>query len=192
MTPEQQYVLDTIAQGESPDYNTLYQGHKFKSTAAHPGIAIPIGQTGMSSTAAGRYQFLKPTWDAVAEHLELKDFSPKSQDQAAWWLAQRTYRQNTGRDLEADAKEKNVQWGAMVKQWPSLQRFAKPESTPGAAGVGPQVLPELGGAVPQMLSQLSPGTGGYAPLPSNPLMLPGASTTSRSLVPVDHDPFGEK
>lgn len=170
MRPEQQLVLDTIAEGEAPDYQTIYGGHKFKSFASHPGIAIPIGNTGFKSTAAGRYQLLQKTWEDEAKRLGLKDFKPESQDAAAWDLAQRTYSQQTGRDLEADAAAKQVQWGALVRQWPSLQRFAKPEAAPGASGIGASALPDI---TPEIFSQLQPGTVASPPL----------------LTPVDHDPF---
>lgn len=41
---------------------------------------------GCKSTAAGRYQLIKPTWVGVRNALKLPDFSPESQDQAALWL----------------------------------------------------------------------------------------------------------
>lgn len=180
MTPEQQFVLDTIAEGEAPDYNTLYRGHKFKSTAKHPGIKIPIGKTGLHSTAAGRYQFLESTWNAAAEHLGLEDFSPKNQDKAAWWLAQRTYRQRTGRELEDDAKKEAVEWNALTKQWPSLTRLTPQAQTLGAANLPAQVTagPAPG---PEIFNQLPAGNDlGYRP------MLAG-----RGLTPVDYDPFAQ-
>lgn len=38
---------------------------------------------GCVSTAAGAYQIIRPTWNAVKSKLGLKDFSPASQDKAA-------------------------------------------------------------------------------------------------------------
>ncbi len=38
---------------------------------------------GCVSTAAGAYQFIKPTWNELKRRLNLKDFSPDSQDKAA-------------------------------------------------------------------------------------------------------------
>jgi muramidase (phage lysozyme) len=50
----------------------------------HPNITVQVEQ-GLRSTAAGRYQFLKPTWDA----LDMPDFSPASQDVGAVRLMKR-------------------------------------------------------------------------------------------------------
>lgn len=107
LPPEARALLDTIAGTESPDYQTIYGGKKFDSFADHPRIAVPIASgpnAGKTSSAAGRYQFLGSTWDAQKNKLGLKDFSPESQDLAAWDLAQTTYQQKTGRDLAADLK----------------------------------------------------------------------------------------
>ena len=41
---------------------------------------------GCVSTAAGRYQIIRPTWNAARRALALPDFGPDSQDRAAVWL----------------------------------------------------------------------------------------------------------
>lgn len=123
-------VLNKISSGEAQDYNVLYGGHTFSSFASHPNIPVPIPNSDKYSTAAGRYQFIKSTWDAEAAKLGLKDFSPGNQDIAAWDLANTTYRQQTGRDLLADAKAGNVKWSALGGQWESLKGSA---SGPGLA-----------------------------------------------------------
>ena len=55
--------------------------------------------------------------------LGLKDFSPQSQDQGAAYLANRTYKTATGRDLEADLNDPS-KYGqiadALHSQWPSI------------------------------------------------------------------------
>lgn len=84
--------LDTIAQSEigaallaaSDDGYDVIVGSTaakpvlFPSYADHPRVRVQLGK--IVSTAAGRYQFLGSTWDALARKLELPDFSPESQD----------------------------------------------------------------------------------------------------------------
>lgn len=113
---DQRTFLSTLAIGdtgtskefwESPDYNTIVGGRKFSDFSDHPRI---FGTP--KSTAAGRYQFTKTTWDEVVKKWNAQnpddpilDFSPRNQDRAAWWLAQDDYRNRTGgRNLEQDLK----------------------------------------------------------------------------------------
>lgn len=119
-------ILPAIASGESPDYNVRYTpagGTQFASYDRHPNISEP-GPEG-PSTAAGRYQFTKTTWDRAANALGLTDFSPESQDRAAWWNAQRVYAANTnGRNLQADIAEGGHESGirtALKDEWTSLR-----------------------------------------------------------------------
>jgi len=129
-----QQVLDYIASGESPDYATITGGQKFSSFKDHPRVKVPL-EGGDYSTAAGRYQFIADTWDAEAKKLGLRDFSPDSQDKAAWDLAQTTYKRQTGRDLTADAKTGQVDWEALSGQWVSLKGKGK-GSVPTSTGKG--------------------------------------------------------
>lgn len=102
---QQRAFMGTISGTESPGYNVAYGGKTFASYAAHPNIATTITSgpnKGKKSTAAGKYQFTKSTWDDQAKKLGLKDFSPQSQDAAAFNLAKEAYAQKTGRSLTAD------------------------------------------------------------------------------------------
>jgi muramidase (phage lysozyme) len=58
-------------------------GHliEFDSYADHPRQLIVLN-SGVKSTAAGRYQFIISTWDGLRKDLGLPDFSPLSQDVA--------------------------------------------------------------------------------------------------------------
>lgn len=107
LPPEARALLDTIAMDEAPGYDVMYGGRRFDDYSQHPGVYTPIQSgpnKGKKSSAAGRYQFLKSTWDAQAAKLGLQDFSPESQDAAAWDLAQSRYGDKTGRDLLADLR----------------------------------------------------------------------------------------
>lgn len=111
--PEGAALLDAIAGTESGGaYNVLNGGERFSSFADHP---RRVGRGG-TATAAGRYQFVQGTWDRVARALGLTDFSPESQDKAAWWLAQTDYKARTGRDLLADLRSPDANVKAGVRQ----------------------------------------------------------------------------
>ena len=76
-----------------PDgYRTIVGGELFTDFGDHPRIlksgTFANGKY-WSSTAAGKYQFLKGTWDECREACDLPDFSPDSQDKAAIFLIKR-------------------------------------------------------------------------------------------------------
>jgi len=79
-------------------YSTFYGGSRFYDFSDHPvntgekkGVRLSDAQCrasgfkpGCVSTAAGAYQFIKPTWDRIrAISPRLPDFTPASQDEAA-------------------------------------------------------------------------------------------------------------
>jgi muramidase (phage lysozyme) len=119
MSPQERALLDTIAHGESPNYNTIVDGATFGDFSDHP---RQFGTVHTDSTAAGRYQFTKTTWDGtVAEYNKrypdnkITDFSPENQDRAALYLAQKDYRSRTGRDLQADLNSPPENFGELLK-----------------------------------------------------------------------------
>ena len=86
--PNARQMLDIIAKAEGVKhgYNTMFGNQRINSLQSHPNIRKSFVQTDGKSnvtTAAGRYQFLKGTWDGVAQQYGLKDFSPQNQDIAA-------------------------------------------------------------------------------------------------------------
>jgi hypothetical protein len=89
----------------------------FSDLSKHPAIFVagPHGRT----SAAGRYQFVKTTWDGLGGG----DFSPASQDRAAWKLAQRDYRASSGRDLDADLKAGGLTPQILSTLTPTWQAF---------------------------------------------------------------------
>ncbi|MGB6056313.1 MAG: glycoside hydrolase family 104 protein [Burkholderiaceae bacterium] len=113
--------LDMLAyaegtQGRGDDgYNVIVGGGLFNGYAAHPGKSIWLPRYNVYSTAAGRYQFLKRTWDALQKQLQLRDFSPVAQDLAAIELIR-------GRGALADVQHGRfaVAVAKCAKEWASL------------------------------------------------------------------------
>ena len=86
--PNVRRFLDAIAsaEGVKHGYNTLFGNQRVESLNAHPNIKKSFKQTDGKTnytTAAGRYQFIKPTWDGLARQYGFRDFSPQSQDLGA-------------------------------------------------------------------------------------------------------------
>jgi lysozyme len=82
--------LDMIAYAEGtsgPDgYRTMFGHRLFTSFADHPRQYFDFTDGAgrqLKTSAAGRYQFLARTWDALKAKLSLPDFGPESQDAAA-------------------------------------------------------------------------------------------------------------
>jgi muramidase (phage lysozyme) len=109
--PMARRALDIIAASENADYNTTFGGGTFDDFSRHPNIQRKFkqkdGKTN-SSGAAGRYQFLKGTWNDLQEKLGLKDFSPRSQDIGALALLDQA-RGNGGKSALELALEGNYQ-----------------------------------------------------------------------------------
>jgi len=131
---EARALLDSIAGPESSGaYNIRYDGGPgatFDDFSAHPQVKVPITSgpyKGQTSDAAGRYQFLSSTFNPIAQEKGLQDFSPVSQDQAAWTLAQQTYQDKTGRPLLDDLHEGRTQdvASALGGQWPTIGKAMK-------------------------------------------------------------------
>jgi len=101
LKPHEQALLNGIAKPESGGrYDIRYSpggGTTFAETGEHPGLYEP-GPAGPSS-AAGRYQFVKSTWDRVAGDAP---FTRENQDLMALKLAREDYNARTKRDLDVD------------------------------------------------------------------------------------------
>lgn len=87
--PNVRAFLQTIAFAEGTEgadgYRMMFTGQLFNSFKEHPNIkncSLYKGKP-LCSTAAGKYQILKTTWDEISRKLNLPDFSPESQDLAA-------------------------------------------------------------------------------------------------------------
>lgn len=108
LTKEQMALLNMIARRESGgDYNAINYVARDKlkngtmQITGEPGHHPFEGQRG--STAAGRYQMIWTTWNAAAKSagLDPEDFSPANQDRVALALAQQSYKNKFGGDLNA-------------------------------------------------------------------------------------------
>ena len=121
LAPHQKAFLNAISGGESGGaYNVRYTPRGpayFNDLSRHPGIMEP-GPHGKTS-ASGRYQFTKTTWDGLGGG----DFSPANQDRMAWRLAQRDYSARTGRNLDADLQAGGLTPQIMQALTPTWQAF---------------------------------------------------------------------
>jgi lysozyme len=94
LTPERRALLNTIRFAEGTwtensrdGYRILFGGRMVSSLEKHPNqIQYSVSY---ASAAAGAYQFLPGTWDEASKKLNLSDFGPGSQDQAALYLVER-------------------------------------------------------------------------------------------------------
>ncbi|WP_028693960.1 glycoside hydrolase family 24 protein [Pseudomonas cremoricolorata] len=65
-------------------YNVIVGGRLFTDYSQHPRIKVWLPKYAIHSTAAGRYQFLARTWDAIVKNYGFKGrFIPEAQDLAA-------------------------------------------------------------------------------------------------------------
>lgn len=123
-----QSFLDAIAsaEGTGGDYNIIVGGKKFEGYEQHPNIVGVTTKAG-PSTAAGKYQITKQTWDDLKKRYpDLTDFSPDNQDKAAYYLAIERYKKGTkGRDLSADLAAGNTAYlrSALQDTWTSLRVY---------------------------------------------------------------------
>jgi muramidase (phage lysozyme) len=106
-------------------YRRLYGGGTFVSFADHPRVFVKAG--GITSSAAGAYQFLASTWDETADAMALGDFSPLNQDYGA--LGRLAARGALGPILQGDLTTALARAG---KEWASM-----PGSPYGQPTIGP-------------------------------------------------------
>jgi hypothetical protein len=127
--PNQSRFLSALALGESGSKGSPTVGFggvdlSGSATDAYgfpqwAGSITPYGPT----HAAGTYQFQPGTWDGIAEQYGLNFANPADQNAGAWYLAQQTYAQKTGGNLE-DAIANGDYGGiasALGGQWQSLR-----------------------------------------------------------------------
>lgn len=123
--------LDMIAYAEGTNgpngYATAFGGGLIPSLADHPRKFYPFTNgrgEALKTSAAGRYQFLMKTWDALVAKLALPDFGPQSQDAAALELIRQ---RGAAADVRAGRTEQAIAKCAPI--WASLPGagYAQPE-----------------------------------------------------------------
>lgn len=127
--PEGKALLDAIAGSESGGYNSRYPSKTFDNGwRDHPRISERIlsgPNKGLTSDAAGRYQFLSTTWD---QYKPAKEFTPENQDIAAYRLAIATYGYGES-GLVTDLKKDPLKVAnKLSKTWTSLPGGIEPNN----------------------------------------------------------------
>ena len=74
-----------LGEGTSDEtgYHLIVGGSYFTDESHHPNVRVFIPRYQVYSTAAGAYQIIRPTWDALVRQYGFPDFSPECQDEAA-------------------------------------------------------------------------------------------------------------
>lgn len=104
--------------GGPDSYRVMFGGGLAPDLKRHPDKVINRG--GYSSSAAGAYQFLTPTWQSSASALGLTDFGPRSQDLAATRLIRNRLMSIGGLStLEKEGFSPRVS-AALAPEWASL------------------------------------------------------------------------
>lgn len=125
-------LLQAIARSESAgSWNVIYGGSHFNDYDKHPAKFVTITSgphKGEKSSAAGKFQITKTTYDRVAPKLGISDFSPESQMRIALYLAKEAYGPDLLKDLR-DGKAADV--GKKLSEvWTSLPGGIEATVTP--------------------------------------------------------------
>ena len=152
--PNVRKMLDLISYTEGTQangYYTTFGGGRQSSLAAHENRRKSFKQTdGKSnvSSAAGRYQFIKGTWDSLARQYGLSDFGERSQDIGALALiAQKGQLERVvAGDIKGAAANLGSVWASLPsstykqgkKSWDAVDRFLGGSGT-SSAPQAPQV-----------------------------------------------------
>lgn len=146
--PNVRQFLNLIAHTEGTEgngYRTAFGGGRLSNLSDHPRYSKTFkqknGKTNKTS-AAGRYQFLRGTWDGLARQYGLKDFGPQSQDIAA--VALLAQNGALGRILKGDmqgaVRKAGPTWASLptapasysqpTKSWQAVNRFLGGKTSP--------------------------------------------------------------
>ncbi len=126
---------DSLAYAEGTEnrgkdgYNVAFTHRQFASCARHPNMKNCSGR--LCSTAAGRYQFLKTTWDVVARGTGARTFEPENQEKGAAYLISRVRKVNVPSGRAMTAAEFSNAMSKLSYEWASLPpgRYGQPIKT---------------------------------------------------------------
>jgi muramidase (phage lysozyme) len=134
----QKALHDSIAfaegtKGRGKDgYDIGFAYKKFSSCAVHPNVKTCSGS--LCSTASGRYQFLKKTWDPTATAIKAKTFEPENQEKGAEYLVKKVRKVTVPADRALSATEFSNAMKKLSYEWASLPpgRYGQPNRTEAA------------------------------------------------------------
>lgn len=128
----QKALHDTIAYAEGTrdyshdGYDVMYSYKIATSCTNHPNQCLRFGRT--CSTAAGRYQYLKGTWDRVKAARGLSSFEPQNQEQGAEWLVSTARKVTIAQERAMTPSEFNNMLSKLSYEWASFPpgRYGQP------------------------------------------------------------------
>lgn len=126
--PTQTGFLSALALGETGNSSYAstegFGGVNLAGDTNTDAAGFPLQGAGSNvSSAAGTFQFVKGTYDEIANELGLDDsFSQSDQNEAAWQYAQQVYGQKTGGSLYTALQSGDFQsvQSALASVWPSV------------------------------------------------------------------------
>ncbi len=131
----QKALHDSIAWAEgtrdySEDgYDVMFSFKIMDRCNVHPNRCLSYGSS--CSTAAGRYQFLKGTWDSVKSANDLPNFEPESQEIGAKYLMNTVRHATVPQNRPMTASEFSNAMSKLSYEWASLPpgRYGQPVKT---------------------------------------------------------------
>lgn len=123
------FAEGTQGKGENDGYDIGFAYETFTSCAKHPNVKTCGG--GYCSTASGRYQFLKKTWDATAKAIGATSFDPAAQEQGAEHLVRKVRKVKVPEGRAMTASEFSGALKKLSYEWASLPpgRYGQPSKT---------------------------------------------------------------
>lgn len=122
------FAEGTRGEGNHDGYDVGFRYKLFSSCAKHPNVKTCAGK--LCSTASGRYQFLKKTWDATAKGAKLTGFQADAQELGAKYLVTKV-RKVTVPQRAMTATEFSNAMKKLSYEWASLPpgRYGQPSKT---------------------------------------------------------------